>query len=192
MPRRKKNQSKRRYPSDVPYVATPEEIRRRFGEPMTGFVCGTCGWIYIQAGQSGRRACPKCRSVALRRYPCESFDQLSRELISREVEHDDPIGNDVLVRRRFADAYERFMRRLDDWKTAETLAQDIDGGIPSRALVAKVYSDLKAKKPEDRKKRRQPRPRKKLRLEELEAERREAERDKIRQMKKGIVRKKLL
>jgi hypothetical protein len=87
----------------------------------------------------------------LRRYPCGSFDQLSRVLVSREVEHEDPIGNDVLIRRRLGDAFEPFKPR-------------------------------KMRRSGERK----------PRSEELEADRRESERKKVRGMKKGTVRKKLL
>lgn len=176
----------------LPYSASADEMWQRFASPMTGFVCAGCGWIYIQAGKSGRKACPKCREQGLRRYACESLGDLSGVLISCETGHEDPIGNEVLIRRRFAEAYERFMGRTNDWKTAEILAENIAGAPPSRALVAKVYRDLKSKKPKDRKWAADWAPPSKPTLESLDAERREAERAKVRAMKKGVVRKKWL
>jgi hypothetical protein len=100
----------------------------------------------------------------------------------------------VLIRRRIAEAYERFMSRLDDWKTAELLAQDIAGDEPARGLVVKLYRDLKVKRPEEGEtsSKRRAAGTRKPRLEELEADRRERERKKVRGLRKGIVRKKFL
>jgi predicted nucleic acid-binding Zn-ribbon protein len=186
------------------YSASPAELRERARNPMTGFVCGSCGWIYIQGGRSGRKACPKCRGLVLRRYVGASIDGLAETLIPAEAAHEDPIGNKALIRRRFAEAFERLNRRKDEWRSAEGIASSIVGEEPSRALVAKVHRDCKAKPPGERERKQRRRASKDSRsgrmagpmgrpsLESLEHERREEERRRVRGLKKGPVRKKFL
>jgi hypothetical protein len=120
----------------------------------------------------------------------------------REVAHEDPIGNEVFIQRRFAEAFERLNRRKDDWATAEVIAKDIGHGKPSSALVAKVYRDMKDRPStigrskarsggKGKRKGGNGGPRR-PRLEELDAERREAERERVARLQKGSVRKKLM
>lgn len=183
----------------VPHVASPEEVADRAGSPMSGFVCRECGWIYIQAAGSGRRTCTKCAAEAVRQYDADSLDDLADKLIASEIEYPDSAGNKVAIRDRFAAAFERYNKRKDDWETATEIAADIADGEPSRALIAKVYKDWKSKTPAERERKRKKREAKKSKrekrrptLEELESERREAERQKVRGMKKGTIRKKWL
>ena len=78
-----------------------------------------------------------------------------------------------------------FHERKDDWRSAELTARESVGGEPSRALVNNIYRRIRARRHEE------PRPRK-LTLEELDHEQREEERRRVKGLRKGTVKKKLL
>lgn len=148
---RRKRRSKK--PPVVLHEPNAEEIALRAQSPLTGIVCWTCGWIYIQGGGSGRRTCTKCRAETVRRYDADSLGVLADTLIQAEMGHPDPIGNEVFIRRRFAEAFERFNQRKDAWATANVIATRIAGGEPPRALISKVYRDWQSKSPAERERR---------------------------------------
>ena len=142
--RRRKSRTPNTKATAFPHEPTHEELVVRVQSPVVGFVCGSCGWILIEAGKPRRKACPKCGVEHMRTYGGDKFGEMVDVLIPAEVGHADPVGDDTFVKARLAFALERFNERKDDWAAAERIARSIDGE-PGRALVAHVYRGIRDK-----------------------------------------------
>jgi hypothetical protein len=124
------------------YVPSHMELKGRLETPIVGFVCGSCGWVLIEAGRPRRKACPVsvCGVEHMRTHGGDGFDEMSKSLISNEVAHPDPIGGEVYIKGRVANALERFNGRKDDWSLAEKIA--VGEGATSRGWIFNIYKGI--------------------------------------------------
>lgn len=178
--RKKRKRSPLRHTEILPHQASPKEVVERASSALAGFVCGACGWILIQSEGSRGRPCPKCRHLPMRRYSGRGLGDLAVRIQAAELSLENPIGDAAFVRARIAGAMERFNTRKDDWATATEMASEGSKKAPTRAKIAKVYRKVREARLDWPEPGRLP-----PTLEALEQERRQAERDRVKGIRKS-------